>query len=380
MACYDCPGFADLWEQVCETYRKVPVGGDGGKHIMIEQDDVLTGTIWDCGLVMCDLLTSEAFPSFAPGCWRGKRVIELGCGTGVVGIALALAGAEVVLTDIRPQVANIQANVDKNVELHPELRERLHLRGYHWGEDWEGRPCPATTTTMMIPTVVSEDNSSAASGALALAAAAGATGEQRAEVVAGVATAETKGAGDGDDEKDDGPEEDEEEDEEEVKAALVAPAEKWEPLPEAFAGGACDVILCSDLLYDHGDAEEDTSKESAGNSSNRLELLASLLLLAGSPAAPTAASAGSASAASAAPAAPAAAAAAVSLLLPEVIIGLERRKSAGFEEQFFAQAKRAGFAVTRIHHAKRRPDDEDCNFVDVFRMRLISVTSDDRAC
>ena len=63
--------------------------------------------------------------------WRGARVLELGCGLGLVATAAALAGARVLATDWSPaSIAATQANAERNgatVETavvdwnHPEL-------------------------------------------------------------------------------------------------------------------------------------------------------------------------------------------------------------------------------------------------------------------
>jgi release factor glutamine methyltransferase len=50
-----------------------------------------------------------------PGPWSGRRVLDLGCGSGVIGLALAQAGAEVIASDINPAaVANTAANARAN--------------------------------------------------------------------------------------------------------------------------------------------------------------------------------------------------------------------------------------------------------------------------
>ena len=50
---------------------------------------------------------------------RGKRVLELGCGTGIVGITAACLGADTLLTDIATVTQHAQCNVDANaVRIH----------------------------------------------------------------------------------------------------------------------------------------------------------------------------------------------------------------------------------------------------------------------
>jgi len=46
--------------------------------------------VWDAALVLSAFLEQETY--FPPSFWIGKRVIELGAGTGVVGLAAAAHG------------------------------------------------------------------------------------------------------------------------------------------------------------------------------------------------------------------------------------------------------------------------------------------------
>lgn len=47
--------------------------------------------------------------------WISARVVELGAGTGLVGMLLARLGASVVLTDLKEMLPLLQDNVDANV-------------------------------------------------------------------------------------------------------------------------------------------------------------------------------------------------------------------------------------------------------------------------
>lgn len=63
----------------------------------------------------------------------GARVLDLSCGTGLTGVALALAGHEVVLCDMEMNVGTIQANVARNVKVGQAGLDATVV-GYSWGQ------------------------------------------------------------------------------------------------------------------------------------------------------------------------------------------------------------------------------------------------------
>lgn len=109
----------------------------------------ISGALWDCGIFLSHALCSPSLTRLV----RGRRVLELGSGTGFVGIVAAALGAkEVVLTDLEAVLpltrSNVQANqaaleglgvcADSTVALHP----------YRWGprEGWRSRDAPSVAT------------------------------------------------------------------------------------------------------------------------------------------------------------------------------------------------------------------------------------------
>jgi predicted nicotinamide N-methyase len=86
-----------------------------------------TGTVvWDGALMLLDLFAPLA-RSFA-----GKNVVDLGCGTGIVGIALASIGARVWLTDIGVGVAIAQCNAAANAKVVSDHAGRLVSQELNW--------------------------------------------------------------------------------------------------------------------------------------------------------------------------------------------------------------------------------------------------------
>lgn len=83
------------------------------------EDDELEGSIvWDTSIVLARLLLDEEkYPRrfFA----RPRRFLELGSGCGLLGIAAALRGASVTLTDIASVLPRLRRNVDANRDLLP---------------------------------------------------------------------------------------------------------------------------------------------------------------------------------------------------------------------------------------------------------------------
>ena len=67
--------------------------------------------IWPAAQVFCSFLENPAH--FPEGFWRGKQVLELGSGCGVVGLRLASLGAHVVLSD----VPNVLELTKRNVKM-----------------------------------------------------------------------------------------------------------------------------------------------------------------------------------------------------------------------------------------------------------------------
>ena len=47
--------------------------------------------VWDAAIVLCKFLENSEF--FPPGYWNGKRVVDIGSGTGVAGLAAAVLGS-----------------------------------------------------------------------------------------------------------------------------------------------------------------------------------------------------------------------------------------------------------------------------------------------
>ncbi|KAJ1482011.1 putative methyltransferase-domain-containing protein, partial [Baffinella frigidus] len=79
--------------------------------------------VWDAALVLCEFLALH------PDLVRGKRVVELGSGTGVLGLVCARLGAErVILTDLPEQLPLLEDNVRRNA-----LETRVAVRGCAWG-------------------------------------------------------------------------------------------------------------------------------------------------------------------------------------------------------------------------------------------------------
>mmetsp|Transcript_29719 Transcript_29719/g.81381 ORF Transcript_29719/g.81381 Transcript_29719/m.81381 type:complete len:432 (-) Transcript_29719:99-1394(-) len=71
------------------------------------------GVVWAAGVVLATFIGSNAPPGPLLQ-WRGAKVLELGSGTGIGGLAAASRGSEVMLTDRDQLVPLMQLNIDLN--------------------------------------------------------------------------------------------------------------------------------------------------------------------------------------------------------------------------------------------------------------------------
>ncbi|XP_067847947.1 EEF1A lysine methyltransferase 3-like [Heptranchias perlo] len=88
--------------------------------------------VWDSGIALCRYFEKEKIS------FTGKKVIELGSGTGIVGILVTLLGGAVTMTDQPDTLKQIEYNVSTNIPT--ASRHRLKVRPLTWGEDQTNFP------------------------------------------------------------------------------------------------------------------------------------------------------------------------------------------------------------------------------------------------
>ncbi|KAK3252002.1 hypothetical protein CYMTET_38685, partial [Cymbomonas tetramitiformis] len=107
--------------------------GEEQRTVVIHEDyklDELGATLWGSAIVLCAAISDPG--NFTAGWFVGKRVLDLGAGTGIMGLALAALGArEVVLTDNEPRLLKI---MQKNISLN-SASGRVMARTHDWCKD-----------------------------------------------------------------------------------------------------------------------------------------------------------------------------------------------------------------------------------------------------
>lgn len=101
-----------------------------GREIIIKQDWSGIGVaavVWDAAEILAEYLESR------PDIVKGKNVIELGAGTGLVGIVAALQGARITITDREEVLEYLQTTVKKN--LPAEIYEQTKILPLDWTKD-----------------------------------------------------------------------------------------------------------------------------------------------------------------------------------------------------------------------------------------------------
>ncbi|XP_067848079.1 EEF1A lysine methyltransferase 3-like [Heptranchias perlo] len=83
--------------------------------------------VWQAGIALCRYFEKEKIS------FTGRKVIELGSGTGIVGILAALLGGDVTMTDKPNILKQIENNVSINIPT--ARRHRLKVSALTWGEN-----------------------------------------------------------------------------------------------------------------------------------------------------------------------------------------------------------------------------------------------------
>jgi predicted nicotinamide N-methyase len=93
---------------------------------------------WNAALVLSGAIETGLVPRWPVARLRGARVLDVGAGTGIFGLAVAAAGARAVLTDYEPRVIQqLQANADANGAL---LSDRVRCQRLDWCNPADSAP------------------------------------------------------------------------------------------------------------------------------------------------------------------------------------------------------------------------------------------------
>lgn len=100
------------------------------RTIRIRQDWRQLGVaavVWDAAVVLAAYLEMGAVEL------RGRAAVELGAGTGLVGIVAALLGAHVTITDRKVALDFLKSNVQAN--LPPHIQPKAVVKELTWGQN-----------------------------------------------------------------------------------------------------------------------------------------------------------------------------------------------------------------------------------------------------
>lgn len=96
--------------------------------------------VWPCAHDLCQFVQES--PMFSKEYWKGKRVLELGSGCGLVGLHLGCLGANVVMTDCEDVIEHTRANMNssQNKELVRRAGGCVGCEVLAWGQPSRFQP------------------------------------------------------------------------------------------------------------------------------------------------------------------------------------------------------------------------------------------------
>mmetsp|Transcript_3248 Transcript_3248/g.8141 ORF Transcript_3248/g.8141 Transcript_3248/m.8141 type:complete len:307 (-) Transcript_3248:82-1002(-) len=106
--------------------------GDKGLVFPLNKELGEAGCMFQSALVLGNFMSDRScvLSTYMTG---ERRIVELGCGTGLLGIIIAQMGQKIMLTDLRHVLPQIEENVRVNLE--GEAAERVEVAAMAWGNE-----------------------------------------------------------------------------------------------------------------------------------------------------------------------------------------------------------------------------------------------------
>ncbi|GIM05245.1 hypothetical protein Vretimale_9693, partial [Volvox reticuliferus] len=120
----------ERWNTHQTTMVEQEVFGSVLRFVQDPSSEHLGTTVWDASVVLAKWFEKNIRKGdFSRAKVRGKRAIELGAGMGLAGMAFAMVGADVVLTDTADVLGLLRINYENNLSPAAVRLARAHQHG-----------------------------------------------------------------------------------------------------------------------------------------------------------------------------------------------------------------------------------------------------------